>query len=344
MRVPLFVSPSPDSNLSSFISGLNASSITVLADARTKRFCYPLLKTLLPKHKLLITEAGEENKTLATCEKVWAALTTSQADRNALIINLGGGLITDLGGFCAALYKRGVRFINIPTTLLAQADAAMGGKTGVDFSEFKNQIGLFAEPAAIFSFTDFLKTLPEPELLSGLAEVAKHCLIADADEWNKLRKREPENLDYTHYVGHSAKIKTGITESDFRENSLRKLLNFGHTIGHALESHLLESNRKLPHGHCVAAGMAAESFIAFKRGLLSEDNLEKIEEYVFSVWGMPVFEVSEIPAIAERTLNDKKNRDGKIGCVMLSSPGNADPNGLISKKEVADSLHYICQK
>jgi 3-dehydroquinate synthase len=314
----------------------------VLADENTKKHCYPLIKDVLPKKHLFIQiKAGEEHKTLATCSQIWQQLTSFQLDRNALVINLGGGVIGDMGGFCAATYKRGIDFIQIPTTLLSQVDASVGGKLGIDFEGFKNHIGVFKLPTEVFIDTIFLKTLSEREIRSGFAEIIKHCLIADAEMWTTISKKDIENQDWEKLVPHSVKIKEEITTKDPTEKGLRKLLNFGHTIGHAVESFCLsKSKRKILHGEAIAVGMICETYLSVKKANLGKEYLNEIEEFIFSTYGRVVIKPEEIDEIAQLTLHDKKNKAGTINCVLLENVGRAFFDQPVSLKEIKEALHF----
>ncbi|PJJ59102.1 3-dehydroquinate synthase [Hymenobacter chitinivorans] len=317
------------------------SQVFVVADSNTVRHCYPVLEPYLPAHTLLEIPAGEEYKTLASCDTVWCALTEKSADRFAVVVNLGGGVVTDLGGFCAATYKRGIRFIQVPTTLLAQVDASVGGKTGVDFQGFKNQIGVFQEPAAVFIAPQFLQTLDERQLKSGYAEVVKHWLIADADAWATQRQEGVLVTDWSPIIRDSVATKQRIVEADPLESGLRKVLNFGHTVGHALESYLLvQPGREILHGEAVAAGMICESWLSVQKGLLSEAELDRIETFLFSVFDKVQFVTMETDAIAQLALQDKKNSGSTINCTLLQGIGKAVYDQPVTLAEIAESLRY----
>ncbi|MCZ2102743.1 MAG: 3-dehydroquinate synthase, partial [Chitinophagales bacterium] len=243
------------------IQATSWSKIFVLVDENTEKYClFHLLEQMdLPIHVIKIP-SGEQHKNLNTCQLVWQNLMAKGADRLSLLINLGGGVIGDLGGFCAGTYMRGIRFIQIPTTLLSQVDASVGGKLGVDFMERKNMIGLFGNPEAVFIFTDFLKTLPERELKSGYAEMLKHALIADKDAWNRLSKTDVATInDWESTIYESVMIKQSIIQEDPLEAGKRKILNFGHTVGHAIESYWISREKPLLHGEAIAIGMVAEA-------------------------------------------------------------------------------------
>jgi 3-dehydroquinate synthase len=318
------------------------SQVFVLTDANTGRLCYPLLQPYLPAtHVVLELPAGEEAKTLTSCETVWSELTERRADRFAVLVNLGGGVITDLGGFCAALYKRGIRFVQVPTTLLAQVDASVGGKTGVDFMGFKNQLGVFQEPAGVFIDPRFLQTLDPRQLKSGYAEIVKHSLIADAAAFDEQRRTGLFIDDWTATIEDSVALKQGIVAQDPLEAGPRKLLNFGHTVGHALESYLLaQPGREILHGEAVAAGMVCEAWLSQQRGLLSAAELDQIETFLFSVFEKVQFVSLETDAIAEYALQDKKNAGSVINCTLLEGIGRGIYDQPVTLHELAESLRY----
>jgi 3-dehydroquinate synthase len=326
---------------SPFLADFSYSQIAVLADEHTKKYAYPQLKPLLPKHTLITIKSGEERKNLETCNYIWQQLTDKQFDRKALLINLGGGVIGDMGGFCAATYKRGINFIQIPTTLLAQVDASVGGKLGIDFNGIKNHIGVFQEPVAVLIATEFLKTLPEAEIRSGFAEIIKHCLIADAAMWEKIRKQELDKQNWNELVPHSVEIKKKVVAQDPTEKGLRKILNFGHTIGHAVESYFLSQPRKkLLHGEAIAIGLICESYISHKRDLLDEQSLEAIEEFIFSLYGRIKITAQDTEAIIPLMMQDKKNERGSIQCVLLKEIGNPLYDQKLSLAEIKEAIHY----
>lgn len=318
------------------------SRVFVLVDGNTARQCLPLLLPHLPAdHKIIEIPAGEEYKTLASCDTVWGELTGLHADRHAVLVNLGGGVITDLGGFAAALYKRGIRFVQVPTTLLAQVDASVGGKTGVDFQGYKNQLGVFQAPAGVFIEPKFLETLDPRQLKSGYAEVVKHWLIAEAEAFDTNRRLGWLTDDWTAIIRESVALKQRIVASDPLEAGPRKLLNFGHTVGHALESYLLsQPGREALHGEAVAAGLVCESWLSVQRGLLSAEELDKIETFVFSVFDKLDFVTLETNAIAEFALQDKKNAGATINCTLLEGIGHGVYDQPVTVAEIAESLRY----
>lgn len=334
--------------LPTLLRNLSYSRLVVLTDSHTAIHCYPLIATLLPANHLHISvPAGEVHKILDTCSRIWSAVTQAGLDRQGLLLNLGGGVITDMGGFCAATYKRGVRFINVPTTLLSQVDASVGGKLGVDFEGYKNHIGLFAEPEAVLVDANFLKTLPLQELRSGYAEVVKHALIADAESWQKLSREENwQELDWAGIIEHSIGIKGRVVAQDPTEKGLRKILNFGHTLGHALESYRLEHHEKTPllHGEAIAAGMVCEAWLSHQKCGLNADQLNHIAQYISQVWPEPMVETSEIPQILERLEQDKKNEGKQLLFSLLPAIGKATYNIAVLEREAREALEWYIKK
>lgn len=324
------------------------SKIAVLTDENTSRYCLPEIKEALPDNILQIqVHSGEEHKHLQTCTHIWEALTAEGFDRKALLINLGGGVITDMGGFCAATYKRGITFINIPTTLLSQVDASVGGKLGIDFNGYKNHIGLFQEPEAVLIDPQFLKTLSQDELRSGYAEVVKHALIADSGHWKKLLESSWQAQDWQQIINHSVAIKHHITTEDPTEKGLRKVLNFGHTIGHAVESYFLEpqhGQRKLLHGEAVAIGMVCETYLSLTKSGLPISAVKEICHYISEVWPLVAIPEKAFEIIMDLALQDKKNEKGVINCTLLSGIGEAVINQAINRKEIEESLNWYNKK
>jgi len=325
----------------SFLFSRKYSQIAVLVDENTKRDCYPLLASVLPSHQVIEIKSGEENKTLQTCTHIWQTLTDTAFDRKGLVINLGGGVIGDMGGFCASTYKRGIDFIQIPTTLLSQVDASVGGKLGVDFNAFKNHIGIFRIPDAVLISTQFLGTLPKAEIRSGFAEIIKHCLIADAAKWKEVSSKGFENQNWDDLVEHSILIKSKIATEDPKELGLRKILNFGHTIGHAIESYFLEiPGRRFLHGEAIAIGMVAEAFLSYEKGFISLEEVEVIKMYILSVYGHHPISKPEIDALLPLTVQDKKNEHNKVLASLLQRVGEANFNIQLSIPEMERGILY----
>ena len=315
------------------------SHMVVLVDLNTRKACYPKLQSLLPQHSVIEIEAGEINKNLETCAHVWRELTGFKVDRKGLLIVLGGGVPGDLGGFCAATYKRGIDFILLPTTLLSQVDASVGGKLGIDFAQYKNHIGVFKEPVATIIHTPFLQTLPMHELRSGFAEVIKHCLLSDKAMWNTIRKKKLEEQDWQTLVEHSVSFKASVVNDDPHESGLRKILNFGHTIGHALESYFLSSSKRLMHGEAIGIGMIAESWLAHKKGLLKATELEQIQHYIIQIFGKVTLPDNK-EDVASLALQDKKNVANKILIAVPKGIGRYIWDVEVTKEELVEALNY----
>lgn len=328
-------------DLKQFLGYLDYSSLGVIMDSNTQKECLPLIQDILPKSaKTFAFPAGENFKNLDTCTKIWEWLTHEGFDRKALIINLGGGVTGDMGGFCAATYKRGVRFINIPTTLLSQVDASVGGKLGIDFQGFKNHIGVFTQPDAVIISEEFLKTLPEKELRSGFAEVLKHGLIRNADYFRSLKIENWKGQSWKEIIEKSVGIKKDVVEKDPKESGLRKILNFGHTIGHAFESHYLGTAQHLLHGEAIAIGMVCEAFLSVKKSGLSKGELEEIESAILSVFGHFEFSEENIPAITQLCSQDKKNESRTMYFSLLRRVGECDFNIPVTPQEITESIQY----
>lgn len=317
------------------------SQVAVVVDENTVDLCYPIIKDFLPEHHLIQIQSGEEHKNLDTCQRIWAMFTEYQFDRHAIVLNLGGGVIGDMGGFCAATYKRGIDFVQIPTTLLAQVDASVGGKLGIDFQGFKNHIGLFRIPNLVLIAPIFLKTLSARELRSGFAEVIKHALIYDQEHWKSLLTKNVDEQPWESIIPHSVDIKDQVVKADPTEKNLRKILNFGHTIGHAVETYFLDKpNKKLLHGEAIGVGMIAEAYLALQRGLISEQDYQEIEEYILQVFGKVTITKEEIEALLTNALQDKKNENGVILASLLDEIGKANYNQAISLQEIEQALKY----
>jgi 3-dehydroquinate synthase len=308
------------------------SKLAVLVDENTEAFCYGLVRNQLPSHKLIVIPAGEKNKNLLTCEYVWQEMTSAGLDRHAVLVAIGGGVVCDLGGFCASTYKRGIDFMLLPTTLLSMADASIGGKTGVDFGPYKNHLGTFALPKATMIITDFLRTLPKPELRSGFAEVIKHALISDRTLWNQLRKKPLAKHNLIALIRHSVAFKSRVVQRDPKEAGLRKILNFGHTVGHALEGQSLQTQKPLLHGEAIAAGMVMESYIAWKKRLLKESEYHEIRSYILGVFGKIELPPDGDWMVALR--QDKKNKGNTILMALPKSIGKALFDVSVSEPEI----------
>jgi len=336
----VLLSKSPANDLKAFLSRKTYSKIAVLVDENTKKHCYGIIAPGLPEHFVIEVKSGEEQKTLETCGLIWQAMTQQALDRHAVLIVLGGGVLGDMGGFCAATYKRGIDFVLMGTTLLSQADASIGGKLAVDFNHYKNHIGVFQLPTLTLLYSGFFDTLPKAELRSGFAEVIKHTLISDRKMWNELRTKTLDEQDWNKLLLHSVKYKAYVVTEDPKEKGLRKILNAGHTIGHAIESYLLGINRRVLHGEAIAAGLIAEAWIAVNRQFLKQADFNEITDYLLKIYGKITIENNQLEEIANYTLQDKKNSGQKILCVLPDGIGNAHLDCEISLDDVKRALAF----
>lgn len=318
--------------LNTHLQNNNYSSIFIIVDTNTNEFCLPKFLPLLETEvaiEIIEFEAGEENKNIETCVQIWNVLTELGADRKSLVINLGGGVVTDLGGFVASTFKRGIDFIHIPTTLLSMVDASVGGKNGVDLGNLKNQIGVINVPLMVLIDTQYLETVPQIEMRSGLAEMLKHGLIYDRAYWNQfLDLAAIDYADFDALIYRSVEIKNEIVTQDPTEKNIRKALNFGHTLGHAIESYFLESTEKttLLHGEAIAVGMILESFIAMKKGLLTKEDYIEIKNCIQSIYDAIVFDEKDIDPILALLIHDKKNEYGTIQFALIEGIGRIKIN------------------
>lgn len=317
------------------------SKIFVLVDTNTETHCLPLLQPALEglDYDLIEVPPGEENKNIDFCIGIWRMLSDFEADRNSLLVNLGGGVITDMGGFAAATFKRGIDFVQVPTTLLSQVDASVGGKTGIDMDHIKNLIGTFTQPKAVFIDTQFLRTLDERQLLSGFAEMLKHGLIFDAPYFEKLMHHRGEILP--ELIHRSVEIKNEVVTQDPHEKGLRKILNFGHTIGHAVETMSLNRDKDpLLHGEAIAIGMICEAYLSTQSNGLTTEELERITGTIRSLY--PDYALDKLPdeELLEVMKKDKKNRDQKIGFALLNKIGSCDYDNYLPESAILESLNY----
>lgn len=319
----------------------NYSKIIVLVDENTNNYCLPNFLPRLPTEveiEIIEIEAGEEMKNVATCLELWQTLMDLGADRKSIILNLGGGVVTDLGGFVACTFKRGIDFIHIPTTLLAMVDAAIGGKNGVDLGQLKNQIGVIKEPKAVVIDTIFLTTLPPREMRSGLAEMLKHGLIYDKNYWDEIKNVSNLNTnDLDRLIYKSVQIKNKIVSQDLTEKGIRKSLNFGHTLGHAIESYFLENENKptLLHGEAIAIGLILESYLSLELHLITKEEYAEIKYYISDIFEPVAFTSEDVEKIISLLIFDKKNEFGKIQFALLNGIG-----GISLNQNVSNSLIY----
>jgi 3-dehydroquinate synthase len=319
--------------------------IFILVDENTRKYCLPRLMSniQLPQEvHILEIASGEEFKNLDTARKLWSELTFHGANRNSILINLGGGVISDLGGFVAGGFMRGIRYLNIPTTLLAMVDASIGGKVGIDFDGLKNQIGLFINPQVVFIIPEFLDTLPESHKRNGFAEIIKHSLIYEKNYWDEISLKSFKDIDnWKEIIDWSIEIKNYFVTEDPTEKGFRKVLNFGHTIGHAVESYSFQfEGEALSHGEAVAIGIICESYISHKQAGLSENELNEIVSYVSANFEHYQFRRGYFIQLLELMLHDKKNISTNINFTLLSAIGNSIINEVVDVALVKESLLY----
>lgn len=328
------------------LKGLTRSSkVFVLMDENTREHCWPRFADRMDAagwFTPLLVQAGEEHKNIGSCLQIWNQLSQHGADRSSILINLGGGVITDLGGFVAATYKRGIAFVNIPTSLLAMVDASVGGKNGVDLGSLKNQIGTITLPEMVVIDIAFLETLPHRHHISGYAEMLKHGLIASREYWDKLKSLEfpdPEGLE--DLIWQSIEIKNEIVVADPYESGMRKILNFGHTLGHAIESYFLEDHEKtLLHGEAIAIGLVLETYISHRLLGLSTVQLEDVSSVVKKLYPKTFFGKSDIHGVINLLIYDKKNRDGKVLFVLLEDFGKPKIDMTVDNELIKSAFDY----
>ena len=347
-------------HLHTLLADLPKGQLFVLTDSHSAVHCLPILANSIGQisYHLLTIEAGEQSKNLASVQAVWDFMLKHRATREAVLINLGGGMITDLGGFAAATYMRGIRFVNIPTTLLAMVDASSGGKTGVDYQGIKNVIGTFTPPVATLIHPDFLRTLPAAELLSGFAEMLKHALIASPKEWIKLLQLAQEELPQEQFVEAlsstgalqaSIQIKENVVSQDPHEASLRKILNFGHTVGHAIESTMLHHTtphytmlHHTSHGYCVLWGMVAEVYLSVVHTGCPREVLQQLTQTMLQWYGKPQCDCKQRDQLIQRMYQDKKNNANQTpNFTLLRNIGEPIINQYLTEKDINEALEYL---
>ena len=332
--------------INKYLSENKPTTLFVLVDENTNEYCYPKFMQNIEttaKIEVLEIEAGEIHKNIETCVGLWNVLTELGADRKSLIINLGGGVVTDMGGFVASTFKRGIKFINVPTTLLSMVDASVGGKTGIDLGVLKNQVGLFSNPEMVLIDTQFLETVSEREIRSGMAEIIKYGLTYDSKLWLESKEfKYVKNSDLSKLIYRSIEIKNTVILEDPKENGLRKILNYGHTLGHAIESYFLESKSKenLTHGEAIAIGMITETYISHKLFDFPKETLEEIKKKITTIFGKVEIETADYTPIMDLLKHDKKNTNGNVNFVLLSDLEKINYNCIVSEELIIESLNY----
>lgn len=333
-------------DLSDILSRLSFDKLFLLTDENTERLCYPLVKdnTQIAKAGKIIIKAGDDNKNIETLSSIWKYLSENGATRHSLLINLGGGMLTDIGGFAAASFKRGIKCINIPTTLLGAVDAAVGGKTGINFNGLKNEIGAFAPAETVLIDSAFFKSLDHQNFLSGYAEMIKHGLIDSDKEWQATMSFDTEEIDYEklkQLVVDSVGVKERIVEIDPFEKGIRKALNLGHTIGHAFESMSYELNKPVQHGYAVAWGIICELYLSHRFCRFPKEKMYKTIYFIKDNYHGFYFDCDHYERLYEYMKHDKKNESDTVNFTFLSDVGKIEINQTASKEDIFDAIDFL---
>ncbi len=332
--------------LNSYLEKANHSKIFILVDSNTHENCLSLFMSSIEKEydtEVIEIEPGEIHKNIETCSGIWNVLSELGADRKSLMINLGGGVVTDLGGFIACTFKRGINYINVPTTLLAMVDASVGGKTGVDLGNLKNMVGVISESEMVLVDTEYLSTLPVNQMCSGFAEMLKHGLIQDRVYWEKISNLSELNFeDLDQMIYDSVVIKNKIVFEDPTEQNIRKYLNYGHTLGHAIESFYLTHPEKptLLHGEAIAIGMIMEAYISSELLSLTKDDLQYISDIILATFPKIDIDPQDYQEIMNLLIHDKKNENGNIYFVLLNTIGEAKYNCTVPDELILESFNF----
>lgn len=350
MQQRVIISQDIEHDLAQAIAETEHDRVFVLTDDITQECCLPKVAVLFAKHNAttITIRHDDTNKTLATLADVWTALQRGGATRHSLLVNLGGGMVTDLGGFAAATFKRGINFINIPTTLLAMVDAAVGGKTGINFGGLKNEVGAFANARYVIVNTCFLDTLDTANLCSGYAEMLKHSLISNAQMWAEhvnFDILQPDLAELQRMVAASIAVKEHIVADDPHEHGIRKALNFGHTIGHALEEFSMQQSTPPPgallHGYAVAFGLIGELYISARKAGFPTARLHQTARFIRENYGAVAFTCDDYPTLLNLMRHDKKNTSGTINFTLLHDIGDIRINQTATDEEIREALDFI---
>lgn len=346
MNQKVIVSGNLERDLVNAIAECEHDKIFILTDQTTHDMCLPKLQNFLclKGAQSIVIKAGDTNKTLDSLAEVWTALSQGGATRHSLMINLGGGMVTDLGGFAASTFKRGIDFINIPTTLLAMVDASVGGKTGINFGGLKNEIGVFSDSKFVIINTLFLDTLDHDNICSGYAEMLKHGLISDNKHWAELvgfNLAQPDLAQLQRMVAESIKVKERIVTEDPHEHGIRKALNLGHTVGHALESFAMKHGRPVLHGYAVAYGMVCELYLSARKTGFLTDKMHQTVRFILDHYGRLPYTCDDYPELLELMRHDKKNTSGIINFTLLGGIGDIRINQTATKEEIEEALDFL---
>lgn len=346
MKQKIIISQCLCKELSIAISQCEHDKIFIIVDNITEKKCLPVISgfSYLKNADIISIQPTDRHKNLDSLSYIWKFLSDNGATRHSCIINLGGGMITDLGGFAASTFKRGVNFINIPTTLLAMADASVGGKTGINFNGLKNEIGVFNNSKTVIISTEFLKSLDTENLCSGYAEMIKHGLICNEDMWSRLMGFDilkPDFYELQEMVADNIKIKEGIVEKDPHDKGIRKALNFGHTVGHAFESLALRKCHPMLHGYAVAFGIICELYLSCMKTGFPVDIMRQTVNYIKETYGTFIFTCDDYSSLFELMKHDKKNVTGVINFILLGGIGDIKINQTVSEEELFEALDFF---
>ena len=346
MKQKVVISGNLERDLVNAISECEHDRIFVLTDETTQQLCWPKIKNFkaLKNSTPIIIKATDTHKNLDTLSQVWQALSNGGATRHSLMINLGGGMVTDLGGFAASTFKRGIDFINIPTTLLAMVDASVGGKTGINFGGLKNEIGVFSDSRFVIINTQFLDTLDHDNICSGYAEMLKHGLISDERTWAELMTFDLDTPDLSQLqrmVAESIKVKERIVEADPHEHGIRKALNLGHTMGHAFESFAMRRSTPILHGYAVAYGLISELYMSARKTAFPTDRMHQTVRFIRENYGTINITCDDYPTLIELMHHDKKNTSGIINFTLLGNVGDIRINQTANEEEIKEALDFF---
>ena len=346
MKQKVVISENLERDLVNAISECEHDRIFVLTDETTQQLCWQKIKNFkaLKNSTPIIIKATDTHKNIDTLSQVWQALSNGGATRHSLMINLGGGMVTDLGGFAASTFKRGIDFINIPTTLLAMVDASVGGKTGINFGGLKNEIGVFSDSRVVIINTQFLDTLDHDNICSGYAEMLKHGLISDERTWAELVTFDLDNPDLNQLqrmVAESIKVKERIVEADPHEHCIRKALNLGHTMGHAFESFAMRRGTPILHGYAVAYGLISELYMSARKTAFPTDRMHQTVRFIRENYGTLNITCDDYPTLIELMHHDKKNTSGIINFTLLGNVGDIRINQTANEEEIKEALDFF---
>lgn len=345
-RQEVIISKNLEESLTYAIEKCLHDRMFVLTDTTTLDLCWPLIKgyECMKSATMITIGSTDENKTLESLTHVWKALQDGRATRHSLLVNLGGGMVTDLGGFAASTFKRGIQYINIPTTLLSQVDASVGGKTGINFGGLKNEIGVFNNSSSVILDAHFLRTLDYENIASGYAEMLKHGLISTTERWAECINFDIDEIDYvklTEMVASSVSVKEKVVEEDPTEKGIRKALNLGHTMGHSFESLAMEENRTVLHGYAVAWGLVCELYLSVIITGFPTDTMRQTVQFIRQTYGDFEFTCKQYERLYELMKHDKKNVGDTINFTLLGGIGDIRLNQTATKEQIFEALDFL---